>query len=377
MKLKRITKRKISKLGAQMSVFIPRGSLILTIQGSIGRVAITDYEAYMDRTLLVFQKFHEKVDLKFIMYIIRELFNEAKENANGSTIKTITKEELSEYTINLPPLPQQQTIAKILTTVDNVIEKTENAIAKYQAIKQGLMHDLFTRGIDVHTGQLRPTPQEAPELYYESALGLIPLEWVVEELRELTIKIGSGSTPTGGSEVYQTAGILFIRSQNVLNGKLSIKDAAFISPEIDEKMSGSRVSHFDVLLNITGASIGRCAYFPTELSCANVNQHVCIIRLNEVFEENSIFTVAFLNSEFGQTQIKALNAGGNREGLNFQQIGSFNFPRLSNDEIIRISLALQTFYQKIQTEQESLAKYQQVKAGLLQDLLTGKVEVVV
>ena len=78
MKLKRETKRKISKLGSQMSVFIPKGTLILTIQGSIGRVAITDYDAYMDRTLLVFQKFYEEVDLKFIMYIIRELFKEAK-----------------------------------------------------------------------------------------------------------------------------------------------------------------------------------------------------------------------------------------------------------------------------------------------------------
>ena len=186
MKLKRVTKRKISKLGAQMSVFIPKGSLILTIQGSIGRVAITDYDAYMDRTLLVFQKFYEEVDLRFIMYIIKELFNIAKENANGSTIKTITKEELSDYTINLPPLPQQKKIAKILSTVDNVIEKTESAIAKYQAIKQGLMHDLFTRGIDVNTGKLRPTPQDAPELYKESVLGWIPREWDIENFENAT-----------------------------------------------------------------------------------------------------------------------------------------------------------------------------------------------
>ena len=83
--------------------------------------------------------------------------------------------------ITCPPLPEQRKIAKILTTVDNLIEKTEALIAKYQSVKQGLMQDLFTRGLDQH-GHLRPPYAEAPELYNKSELGWIPREWEVEQM---------------------------------------------------------------------------------------------------------------------------------------------------------------------------------------------------
>lgn len=293
--------------------------------------------------------------------------------ANGSTRYGLTIGNIENAVIKYPPLPEQRRIARILSTCDGVIEKTKAAVAKYQAIKQGLLHDLFTRGIDPATGQLRPTHAEAPERYRESALGWIPREWEVRRLEEVTEKIGSGVTPTGGSEVYQSSGVLFIRSQNVLVGSLSIEDAAFITNAVDEKMEGSRVKPFDVLLNITGASIGRCAFFPKELNSANVNQHVCIIRFNESSESLSIFVSEFLNSNFGQSQISRSNAGGNREGLNFQQIKSFFFPEIKPDEIKSITNVIQSQTKKLQTEQTYLAKLESIKAGLMEDLLTGRV----
>ena len=90
----------------------------------------------------------------------------------------------ASLSVPMPPLPEQRKIAHILTTVDDLIDRTEALIAKLRAIKQGLMHDLLTRGVDEH-GQLRPPREEAPELYKESAVGWVPREWEISEMREV------------------------------------------------------------------------------------------------------------------------------------------------------------------------------------------------
>ncbi len=323
-------------------------------------------------------KFKEHVDDFYLGFYFSDIvgWNEFKRMATGTTsVAAIYSRDLLKCKVVLPNYKSQLKISKILTTCDTVIKQTQSTIAKYKAIKQGLLHDLFTRGLDAN-GKLRPSYyMEAPELYKESELGMIPKEWEVKRLEELTEKIGSGVTPTGGSDVYQTSGVLFIRSQNVLIGSLSIEDAAFITTEIDEKMQGSRVKPFDVLLNITGASIGRCAYFPNELKSANVNQHVCIIRFKSISKSLAIYASEFLNSYFGQSQINKSIAGGNREGLNFQQIKSFYFPLISPAELDKIAKIIELQGNKIKTEETLLQKYQSIKRGLMGDLLGGRKEV--
>lgn len=317
------------------------------------------------------------VDKYFLFFLLD--FNMAKlgDTSHGSTMKHIKRGELGKFFVCVPEKTEQRQIAHILSTCDAVIKKTQNAIDKYKAIKQGLLYDMFTRGIDIKTGMLRPKYKDAPQLFKESKLGWLPKEWGVDNLENLTEKIGSGVTPTGGSETYKSSGVLFIRSQNVLIGSLSIEDAAFITNEIDERMESSRVKPFDVLLNITGASIGRCAYFPIELKSANVNQHVCIIRFKNISKSLAIFASEFLNSGFGQSQINRSNAGGNRDGLNFQQIKSFHFPVLEASELEKISEIIESQNQKLFTEQAYLQKLQQIKAGLMDDLLSGKKEVII
>jgi type I restriction enzyme S subunit len=103
-RLKEKTKSKISKLGAEKSVFIPKGTLIVTLQGSIGRVAITHYDAYIDRTLLIFETFLKPIDKAFFARLIQNLFDLEKEKAPGGIIKTITKEALSDFKVKLPAI---------------------------------------------------------------------------------------------------------------------------------------------------------------------------------------------------------------------------------------------------------------------------------
>lgn len=145
MKLKSTTKQRISDLAKNYSVFVAKGNLVLTIQGSIGRIALTQYDSYVDRTLLIFTNFKIPMDKVFFMYKVYELFQIEKIKAPGGTIKTITKEELSAFIFHFPKsLKTQQEIAEILTSMDLEIESLENRLQKARQLKQGMMQDLLT-----------------------------------------------------------------------------------------------------------------------------------------------------------------------------------------------------------------------------------------
>ena len=144
MKLKAETKQKISEEGAKMSVFVKKGSVILTIQGSIGRICITQYDAYVDRTLLIFESFKEDFNTYFFMISIWLKFQIEKEKAPGGIIKTITKEALSSFEISFPNIEEQDRIAEVLEDIEKEINMLESKKEKYQAIKQGMMQELLT-----------------------------------------------------------------------------------------------------------------------------------------------------------------------------------------------------------------------------------------
>lgn len=143
LRLKAKTKSKISKQGAEQSVYIPKGTLIVTLQGSIGRVAITQYDAYIDRTLLLFESFHKTIEKLFFAYVIQNLFEIEKHKAPGGIIKTITKEVLSDFKVNLPDFLEQQKIADCLSSIDEAIAAQAQAIDLLKLHKKGLMQRLF------------------------------------------------------------------------------------------------------------------------------------------------------------------------------------------------------------------------------------------
>jgi hypothetical protein len=142
-RLKPTTKNKISELAARQSVFIPKGTLIVTLQGSIGRVAITQYDSYIDRTLLLFEEFHKEVDLTFFAYTIFLLFEIEKEKAPGGIIKTITKEVLSSFVVKMPSIKEQKKIASCLSSLDELISAQGQKVEALNLHKKGLIQGLF------------------------------------------------------------------------------------------------------------------------------------------------------------------------------------------------------------------------------------------
>ncbi|KQC33027.1 hypothetical protein AAU57_06600 [Nonlabens sp. YIK11] len=192
-------------------------------------------------------------------------------------------------------------------------------------------------------------------------------EWERKKFGNISVKVGSGSTPKGGSEVYQDSGIPFIRSQNVIDGKL-ILDGICISEDINSKMKGSIVKSEDILLNITGGSIGRSCIVPNDFEIGNVNQHVCIIRLNK--NNSPKFIQSFISSYKGQKLILQRQTGSGREGLNFQSIRLFNVFIPSHPEQQKIASFLTAVDKKLQqltTKKEQLEHY---KKGVMQQLFS-------
>ena len=145
MKLKEDTKQHISDIAKPYSVFTKKDTVILTIQGSIGRIAITQYDAYIDRTLLIFTDYLVPINKYFFAYIVFELFRVEKEKAAGGTIKTITKVELSGFIIKIPKTKEEQkAIATILSDMDKEIEALKAKLEKTKAIKEAMMDELLT-----------------------------------------------------------------------------------------------------------------------------------------------------------------------------------------------------------------------------------------
>jgi len=315
---------------------------------------------------------------EFVPYLFRgeEVRKMISLLGRGSTRYNLPKTELlNRLQLNLPPLPTQRKIAHILSAADAVIEKTQAAIAKYKAIKQGMLHDLFTRGIDLKTGNLRPKQQDAPQLYKESKLGWIPKEWNVE-------KIGGFSfiTKLAGFEYtihfdYSKSGpIIAVRALNIKQGKLNLFSIHTIPKETSDALPRSQLKKGDLVISYVG-TVGQVAVIP-ESSKFHLAPNVAKISV-DIKEINPFYLNQFLNSDIGQNEIIKLVSSTTQAALSMQNLREVLFikPDLKEQDLIKLNL--ENIDNKIQTEQTYLHKLQQIKAGLMADLLSGKKEVIV
>lgn len=191
-------------------------------------------------------------------------------------------------------------------------------------------------------------------------------EWEKCKLGELTTKVGSGSTPKGGNAVYTSVGHCFVRSQNVGMGYLILDDIAHIDDDIHKKHKATEINEDDVLLNITGASIGRTAIATKEIGGGNVNQHVCIIRANSTVSPK--FLCNYIQTKKIQNYIQSLQTGGSREGLNFEQIRSFPISLPNMAEQNKIAQLLDKLNERIATQNKIIEDLKKLKCAIAERL---------
>jgi type I restriction enzyme S subunit len=314
-----------------------------------------------------------EIDPNYLYRFLDFNFPWIQNQRTGTGVPHVPKDLTKILKITYPPLPQQRKIAEILSTCDEVIEKTEAAIAKYRAIKQGMMHDLFTRGIDIHTGILRPKYEDAPDLYQESDIGMIPKEWEVKELAGIC-KI-NGRVGWKGYTVADlrdqgplTLGAGQIDKHNILDLSNPVRlcyEKYLESPEIIVKKGD--------LLIVQRGTIGKYVLIETEIGEATINPSMVLlnnIRINSKFLYYSFGTDTFskqIVNNTSQTGVPMISQA---------QISSFKIcvPK-ELGELKEITEKLFSLDRKLRLEIEIKTKYSQIKAGLMQDLLSGKVGV--
>jgi type I restriction enzyme S subunit len=275
--------------------------------------------------------------------------------AQGDTVVHLYPTQIERLDVLVPSPIEQQKIADCLASLDELLTLEAKKLDTLKTHKKGLMQQLFPAEGETLPKLRFPEFREAGE-------------WDERELGPLTTKVGSGITPTGGDKNYKTKGRPFVRSQNVGWGELILNDVAFIDEETHQSFDSTEIKVSDVLLNITGASIGRSAVADSRIVGGNVNQHVCIIRAKQD-ELNPALLNHFLISERGQKQIDSFQAGGNRQGLNFAQIRTFVIPLPPTEhEQRRIADCLASLDDHITAQTKKLTALKTHKKGLMQQL---------
>ncbi len=291
----------------------------------------------------------------------------------GGLRQSMKFEDFRRLPILVPPYEEQLKIANFLdhetAQIDTLIEKQQTLIQLLKEKRQAVISHAVTKGLNPDA----PMKDSGVEW-----LGEVPEHWEVTKLGFHTSKIGSGKTPRGGAEVYQEEGVLFIRSQNVYDSGLRIdkSESVFISEVIHEEMSNTKVQGGDVLLNVTGGSIGRTCIVPNNFIEANVNQHVCIVRLPISMR----YFIAFvLKSPLVKEQIDSIQTGGNREGLNFEQISKFTICLPPEEERAVIASYIESETKKIDSLLEqsnnAIQLMQERRTALICAAVTGKIDV--
>ncbi|WP_158850575.1 restriction endonuclease subunit S [Algibacter sp. L1A34] len=341
-----------------------------------GYVDLSKYDGVISPDYRVFNILDTNCDRNYLLILLQLGYQSKVFYAHGQGVSMLGRwrfpaDNFNNFIFPIPPLSEQTKIAQFLDDktrkIDDAIAIKEQQIHLLKERKQILIHKAVTRGLN-DSVTLKDSGVEW--------IGEIPEHWEVKKIKHVTSKIGSGVTPSGGGTTYLDKGIPLLRSQNIFFDKIELDGVAFISDKVHQSMSNSQVFKGDVLLNITGGSIGRCYFVNIDIPL-NVNQHVCILRPNEKI--TTLYLNRLIASEVGQNQIWFHQQGGGREGLNFQALKNFSIPFPSLSEQKEISAYIETASQKIETaiglKQQEIEKLKEYKSSLINGVVTGKVRV--
>lgn len=327
------TEQYLSKLGESKSVKVTPGEVIMSICATIGRPIIVDMEACIHDGFVVFKNLSEHVNNLFFLYWLKTKENYFNSLGQQGTQKNLNTNIVKKTEILLPPLPVQRKIATILSSVDEAIEKTEAIIEQTEKVKKGLMQQLLTKGIG-HTK------------FKKTEIGEIPEEWEVRRLEEIC-EIRYGKSPKGVKVEYSdypimgTSGHVGYAKEFLFSGPMILvgRKGTIDKPIYIERDCWIIDTAYGLFADQTKVSLKWLYYFLTSYDLASLNEATGVPSLNR----NSLYSI--------------------------------KVPLPSLNEQNKISNILTSIEQKIETEKEKLSIINEIKKGLMQSLLTGKVRV--
>ncbi len=344
------------------------GSVLISVRAPVGTMNYADQDYCIGRGLGAFKAKADISNTIFLKHAVEHNSNYFHRRSQGSTFAAVSTDDVRSVPIPVFDITKQTKIATILSATDSAIEKTESLIAKYQQIKAGLMHDLFTRGV-LPNGKLRPPRSEAPELYQETEIGWIPRNWQYELLDKLALR-GSGHTPNKDHPEYWNGGVKWVSlADSYRLDKLYISDTDL---KISHKgiQNSSAVRHpAGIVVLSRDAGVGKSAITTEPMA---VSQHFMCWKCDQKMDNHFLYYWL----QFNKRTFENIAMGST-----IVTIGLPYFKRLKIacpvvlDEQRAIANKLKAIDARLFSLQGDLEKKRQQKLGLMHDLLTGKVPV--
>jgi type I restriction enzyme, S subunit len=330
---------------------------------------IPENEKYILNQRVGVLKAMSDISPQFLSYFINHRQNYFKTTGQGSSQQNLSKGDIEKLPVPVPALAEQEAIAAALSDADALIAALEELIAKKRQIKQGAMQELLT-------GKRRLPGFEKKTGYRETEMGLIPNDWDVVPIASLLEK---GTRITYG--VVQPgenvdSGVLFIRGGDIYAGKISVENLRKISHSISNSYKRTILQGGEILISLVGYP-GEAAIVPDSLAGANIARQAALIRLNKDKAVSVEYVCFFLLSNMGKRLLLNETFGSAQQVINLKDINKLVvvLPREKNEQTA-ITEILSDMDAEIDMLEAKLAKSRQVKVGMMQELLTGKVRLV-
>lgn len=358
------TVRNITKLGLSKSSgnLLLENTLVISTRAPIGYMAVTLGECVTNQGCKSIV-FDENQYPLFHYYNTHNYIAKMKSLGSGTTFAEISKSDLEKIKVVYPQsLAEQKHISDILSSCDSVIQNTQKVIDKYKAIKQGMMHDLFTRGL-TKDGKLRPSYQEAPELYKPSELGMIPKEWSETAVIEIG-EVVSGGTPSTKNTEFWNGSIPFVTPNDLSENKTAYiyQTERYITDKGLLKSSAIELP-LETLIISSRAPIGYLAI----AICKCVTNQGC---KSLIFSSTQDSLFHFYNFKRYVNKMKSLGSGTTFAEISKKDVEKLVVSYPKKSEQIAIAKRLSSIDSAIQKEEAMLAKYKNIKTGLMARLLT-------
>lgn len=336
------------------------GDIIMTVRAPAGSISKSIHRSCIGRGVCAI-RYKYNTDYLYHYLVKSELHWDKL--AQGTTFTAINSRDVNTFNIAVPKnIKDQEKIAQILSNVDMNIEKTEQAIAKYKQVKKGLMDDLLTGKVRIKDGKrFRET-----NFKYVKGIGKIPWDWEVKKVEDISNVIDSlHQTP-----IYSDNGYKMIRVNDIETGKLNTTRAYKVSKEVYENFTRKyKPKKWDIILSRVGSYGISCYIDSDEEICLGQN----IVIINPFI--NSLYLYYYLNTNIVGNQISKVVVGSSQKTLSLSNINNLYVSVPLDDEQKQLTEVLYNQDEIIEKEEEYLKKLKQLKLGLMEDLLTGKVRV--
>ena len=347
--------------------------LLVTGVGTLGKVykIQNNKPFYFKDGNIICLKNKGKIDSDYVKYhfdypIVKDQIND---NSGKSTVGTYTINSARKTTLPIPPLDEQQRIAKALSDVDALISTTEKLIQKKKNIKQGTMQNLLT-------GKKRLPGFAKSTNYKQSELGLIPEDWEVKNInKECTIKARIGWQGLKSTEYLDSGDYILITGTDFDSGFINWKSCSYVSKWRFDQDKNIQIKRGDVLITKDG-TIGKVAFLNEIPMQGTLNSGVFVIRPKNPDKIDTVFLSLIFKSFWFDSFLEQITSGSTIVHLYQKDFVKFNFPLPSIKEQTAIANVLSSMDKEIETLNTKLEKYRNLKTAMMQQLLTGKIRLV-